>query len=88
MLYDTLTQEVKDRLERLPAVIVPRHSAFKVLEGKVSVAIGVRRCGKTYLMYEKMLALLASGIPLSRILYINFEDDRLQPKTASLLSEL
>jgi len=41
--------------------------------------LGVRRCGKTYYMYQLIDELLNSGIPKSNILYINLDDDRLQP---------
>ena len=49
----------------------------------------MRRSGKTYFVFQHILALIKNGIPLSRILYINFEDDRLLPlyrqKLASLI---
>jgi len=41
--------------------------------------LGVRRCGKTYYMFQLIADLLNSGIPKSNILYINLDDDRLQP---------
>ena len=41
--------------------------------------LGVRRCGKTYYMFQLISELLNSGIPKSNILYINLDDDRLQP---------
>ena len=59
--------------------IVPRHEGMKELAGKVSVAIGMRRVGKTTLMLQRLQQHLDAGVPLSQILYINFEDDRLQP---------
>lgn len=44
---------------------------------KAIVFIGMRRVGKTYLMYQHMNKLLLSGIEKQKLLYINFEDDRL-----------
>ena len=41
------------------------------------VFIGIRRAGKSYLMYQRMQELLKSGVSKEEILYINFEDDRL-----------
>lgn len=41
--------------------------------------LGVRRCGKTYYMFQLISELLNSGVPKSNILYINLDDDRLQP---------
>lgn len=41
--------------------------------------VGVRRCGKTYYMYQLISELLEKGVPKSNILYLNLDDDRLQP---------
>lgn len=40
---------------------------------------GVRRCGKTYVMYQIIHELLKQGVPKEHILYLNLDDDRLQP---------
>ncbi|WP_164997823.1 ATP-binding protein [Methanolobus psychrotolerans] len=45
----------------------------------VNDIVGVRRCGKTYYMYQLILELLEKGVPKSNILYLNLDDDRLQP---------
>ena len=44
---------------------------------KANVFIGMRRSGKTYLMYQQMHHLMKQGILKQQLLYINFEDDRL-----------
>jgi uncharacterized protein len=44
---------------------------------KALVFIGMRRVGKTYLMYQDMVGKLENGLVKSKLLYINFEDDRL-----------
>ena len=44
---------------------------------KANVFIGMRRSGKTYLMYKQMHDLINDGIEKEKISYINFEDDRL-----------
>jgi predicted AAA+ superfamily ATPase len=46
------------------------------------VFIGVRRAGKTFLMFQTIKNRLQSGVPISHILYINFEDERLLEFTA------
>lgn len=50
-------------------------------EGKdlAKVAVGIRRCGKTYFLFQTIRELIAKGVSLDRVLYINFEDDRLVP---------
>jgi predicted AAA+ superfamily ATPase len=47
--------------------------------GKANVVIGMRRAGKTCFCYQKMQELLGEGVEKNRILYLNFEDDRLLP---------
>lgn len=44
---------------------------------KALVFIGMRRVGKTYLMYQDMQKKLKKGLEKGKLLYINFEDDRL-----------
>ncbi len=41
------------------------------------VFIGVRRAGKSYLMFQRIQEMLKAGTPREQILYVNFEDDRL-----------
>lgn len=41
------------------------------------VFIGLRRAGKSYLMYQQIQHLLKEGHRIEEILYFNFEDDRL-----------
>lgn len=44
---------------------------------KALTFIGMRRSGKTWLLYQNIHDLLKQGIPREKILYINFEDERL-----------
>jgi uncharacterized protein len=41
------------------------------------VFVGIRRAGKSYLLYQRMQQLLSQGILWNEMLYINFEDERL-----------
>lgn len=54
-----------------------RDTDFPMIPRKATVIIGMRRTGKTWFCYQKMQDLKAEGIDSSRILYINFDDDRL-----------
>jgi len=45
---------------------------------KAMVFIGMRRSGKTWSMYQQMQNLMRDGLPQTNLLYINFEDDRLE----------
>lgn len=46
--------------------------------------IGVRRSGKTFLLYETIKKLLKNKVPKQNILYLNFEDERIRLEQAEL----
>ena len=41
------------------------------------VLVGVRRCGKSFILYDRIQQLLKEGYGWDEIVYINFEDERL-----------
>jgi hypothetical protein len=45
--------------------------------GKIVILVGPRRAGKTYCLFQLMDGLEKSGISRQQMLYINFEDERL-----------
>ena len=55
---------------------------------KIMVFYGPRRSGKTFYFYELISKLRQEGIVRERIIYINFEDDRLLPLNSSELNDL
>ncbi len=59
----------------LPPALKTKDSGIEVR--KANIFIGMRRSGKTHLMYQHMEQLLSSGLSKTRLVYINFEDDRL-----------
>ena len=50
--------------------------------------MGIRRAGKSYLLYQRMQQLLAQGVQWDEMLYINFEDERLTGMKAEDLNLL
>jgi predicted AAA+ superfamily ATPase len=54
-----------------------RNISFPEINGKVTSIIGMRRTGKTCLCYQRMRELLEQNVSKERLLYLNFEDDRL-----------
>ncbi len=50
---------------------------------KAVTFVGMRRSGKTWAAYQRMHRLIASGLDPHKILYLNFEDDRLRPFAAA-----
>ena len=79
-ILDHLISEFQER--RLPA-LQRRRTVLKALPGKVSVVVGMRRTGKTWFCFQAMQDLEAAGITRDRILYLNFEDERLLPLSAA-----
>lgn len=60
-----------------------RELVLPVGSGKVIGLAGVRRSGKTFLLFHTLQRLVAQGIERPRLVYLNFEDDRLQPLRAA-----
>lgn len=54
----------------------------------VHIITGIRRCGKTFYLFQKIHDLLDAGVPRDRIFYFNFSDDRLRPMPASILDDI
>jgi len=52
--------------------------------GKIITLVGVRRSGKTYHLFHIMNELKGAGVTPAQILYINFEDERLDLKSSDL----
>ncbi len=63
-----LRPEIVEREVRLPTNLQ-----------KVITLYGPRRSGKTYLFYQTMRELEKAGVPAKKMLYINFEDERILP---------
>ncbi len=78
-----LTRLIDDFQERGLPVPTPRDLPLAEVDGKASTLIGMRRVGKTWTCFERIHSLLSEGIDKQRILYLNFEDERLLPFTAA-----
>ncbi len=55
--------------------VIPRDFIFEEFGNYVFV--GIRRAGKSFLLYQRMQQLLAKGVSWKEMLYVNFEDERL-----------
>lgn len=67
---------------------VRRDYQFPEAKNLAKVAIGMRRSGKTYFLFQTMRDLISQEIPLDRLLYLNFEDERLLPLDQKKMGEL
>lgn len=73
---DVLKTVIADNQSEVPKYkVIPRDFTFNEFGNYVFV--GIRRAGKSYLLYQRMQELLARGIQWDEMLYINFEDERL-----------
>jgi predicted AAA+ superfamily ATPase len=85
MNRETLATRFADLPDLLPANLTPRTLELPAVPGRADVVIGMRRSGKTWFLYQLLRQHLDSGIGWDRLLYINFEDDRLHPIEAKEL---
>ena len=76
---DAIEQLIADFQERPLPVVSPRLTTLPDASNMARVIIGMRRSGKTYLMFQEMQRLLDGGVDKTQLLHVNFEDDRLQP---------
>ena len=85
MNRDNLKQIMIDQKEiYLNNPLIPRHYS---LEANVNYCfVGIRRTGKSYMMYQQIKQLEENGIPSSQIIYVNFEDERLLEMTSADLN--
>ena len=60
-------------------VTVPRDLEVPLDTSKITTLVGIRRSGKTYILYDTMRRLEARGIDRRQMIFLNFEDDRLMP---------
>ena len=76
MNHETLKRITFDQHQVIKgAVIIDRNI---VLEKNVNyVLVGLRRAGKTTLLYKRALELINEGVDWNQIIYINFDDERL-----------
>ena len=76
MNHEVLKRVVFDQHEVIRnAQIVPRRYALDPAMNYVIT--GLRRAGKSTLLYERVQGLIAQGVDWNRIIYVNFEDERL-----------
>ena len=76
-MKEQILKIIDDFHERDIPPVTARNKNFNDMKGKADTVIGMRRSGKTYFCYQKINELLSAGVPKEKILYINFEDDRM-----------
>src|SRR5262245_58679609 len=85
MIHDEI---VADAHVRMLPELTPRRVRLPWLPRKVDAIVGMRRSGKTWLVFQRMRELVEAGTPREDLLYGNFEDERLGDVTAADLSKI
>ena len=62
----------------IPEDVRARDVDYLEKRNSATVVMGMRRTGKTYVTYQRMRALVDAGVPLERLVHVNFDDDRLK----------
>lgn len=76
MNRDILKQIIIDQKEMyLDNPMISRN--YDLVENVNYCFVGIRRTGKSYMMYQQIHNLMNDGISSSQIVYVNFEDERL-----------
>jgi len=73
----TLSKLIAEQNDRPLPSVVTREVRLPTAAGKADALVGMRRSGKTYRLFAEMQSLLDDGVPRTRLLYLNLEDDRL-----------
>lgn len=67
---EQLDQMVADAAMQPIPTVTPRDIQILSLQNKAAMLIGMRRTGKTSLMWQKVTELLVDGVPRSQIAFL------------------
>ncbi|MBL8897961.1 MAG: ATP-binding protein [Planctomycetes bacterium] len=91
-MNDRILSAIREKLGDAISFELPPHTPRDVdtaeVPGKVRAVIGMRRAGKTTFLFQCLADRLAAGIERERLLYFNFEDERLEGLQAADLGVL
>lgn len=64
---------------KIPITCFPRETRLPLNSGKIISVCGVRRCGKTYVLFDTINQLIIHNkVNINQILFFSFDDERLQ----------
>lgn len=78
-----LRDKIAAAVETPPPPLTRRDAVFPSIQGKALAVIGMRRAGKTSFLHQCRANLIKAGRTPHRLLYFNFEDERLAGLKAS-----
>jgi len=83
----TLQRVLEEQAAQPLPVLTRRDVRVPIIDGVATALVGMRRVGKSYLLYQQMSELAAAGVPRSSMLFLNLEDDRLGTPTTQTLDQ-
>ena len=85
---EVIREVVAEGLTRPIPPVVSRDVAIPHLAERASVIKGVRRSGKTFRMFQSMGELVLEGVPRDHMLFVDFEDDRLDGVSDNVIGDV
>lgn len=85
LIQPILQEKILASLEAPLPELTRRDARVPAMPGKAMVVIGMRRSGKTSFLHQQRSDLIAAGRSPQRLVYFNFEDERLAGLEASRL---
>ncbi len=76
-----IQQRLADAVSMKIPKLIKREFRFPQIPNKTYAVIGMRRAGKTYFLFQMMKERLENGIDRTKLVYFNFEDERLADMT-------
>lgn len=87
-LQEVIRQKLGDAVMAPFPPLTRRDAVAPFLKGKARAVIGMRRAGKTTFLYQYLADRLAEGAERDRLIYFNFEDERLGALEADQLGAI
>ncbi|MEA3445601.1 MAG: ATP-binding protein [Bacteroidota bacterium] len=86
-IKDVFKELIRNFQDRKLSEFTDRSMQLPMNTGKIVSLTGVRRSGKTYILYQSIAGLYKQGIKPEQIIFINFEDERLpdNPETFDMV---
>ncbi len=77
MNKELLQSIIHEAWEYVPNITLIKRDVYLEDKGNY-VMVGPRQAGKSYLLYQRMQSLIAEGMSVNNLVYINFDDERLR----------
>ena len=84
MEKEIISRIIREGQDYIPEIELYNRPMELELKGNY-VFVGVRQCGKSYMLYQRIQQLLQEGHSIKEIVYVNFDDERLRQMKAEEL---